>query len=291
MKKNLPLIMIIALVVLVTLVLTAFTVDQRQAAIRFRLGEVVALHTTPGLYFKIPFIENIRVYDTRIQTLDTKDAERIQTSEKNNVLVDSFAKYRIIDVKQFFVSTRGDLNAAEIRLAQSINNDLRDEFSQRTLAEVISGERDNIMESLRIKADKDARSIGIEVLDVRLKRVDLVPEISADVYKRMESERKRAANELRATGAGDADKIKADAERQRTGILAEAYRDAQKTKGEGDAQAARIYAQAFGRNAEFYSFYRSMEAYRESFRSKSDVMVLDPSSDFFKYMRNPGRGK
>jgi len=291
MKKNLPLIMIIALVVLVTLVLTAFTVDQRQAAIRFRLGEVVALHTTPGLYFKIPLIENIRIYDTRIQTLDTKDAERIQTSEKNNVLVDSFVKYRIIDVKQFFVSTRGDIAAAEVRLAQSINNDLRDEFSQRTLAEVISGERDNIMESLRTKADKDARSIGIEVLDVRLKRVDLVPEISADVYKRMESERKRVANELRATGAGDADKIKADAERQRTGILAEAYRDAQKTKGEGDAQAARIYAQAFGRNAEFYSFYRSMEAYRESFRSKSDVMVLDPSSDFFKYMRNPGRGK
>lgn len=291
MKKNLPLIVMITLVVLVTMVLTAFTVDQRQAAIRFRLGEVVALHTTPGLYFKVPLIENIRIYDTRIQTLDTKDAERIQTSEKNNVLVDSFVKYRIIDVKQFFVSTRGDLNAAEVRLAQSINNDLRDEFSQRTLAEVISGERDKIMESLRTKADKDARSIGIEVLDVRLKRVDLVPEISADVYKRMESERKRVANELRATGAGDADKIKADAERQRTGILAEAYRDAQKTKGEGDAQAARIYAQAFGRNAEFYSFYRSMEAYRESFRNKSDVMVLDPSSDFFKYMRNPGRGK
>ena len=291
MKKNLPLIMIIALVVLVTMVLTAFTVDQRQAAIRFRLGEVVAIHTTPGLYFKMPLIENIRTYDTRIQTLDTKDAERIQTSEKNNVLVDSFVKYRIIDVKQFFVSTRGDITAAEVRLAQSINNDLRDEFSQRTLAEVISGERDKIMDSLRSKADKDARSIGIEVLDVRLKRVDLVPEISADVYKRMESERKRVANELRATGAGEADKIKADAERQRTGILAEAYRDAQKTKGEGDAQAARIYAQAFGRNAEFYSFYRSMEAYRESFRNKSDVMVLDPSSDFFKYMRNPGKGK
>lgn len=291
MKKNLPLIIMILVAVLVTLVLTAFTVDQRQAAIRFRLGEVVALHTQPGLYFKVPFIENIRIYDTRIQTLDTKDAERIQTSEKNNVLVDSFVKYRIIDVKQFFVSTRGDINAAEIRLAQSINNDLRDEFSQRTLAEVISGERDKIMESLRVKADKDARSIGIEVLDVRLKRVDLVPEISADVYKRMESERKRVANELRATGAGEADKIKADAERQRTIILAEAYREAQKTKGEGDAQASRVYAQAYSRNAEFYSFYRSMEAYKESFRSKSDVMVLDPSSDFFKYMRNPGRGK
>lgn len=291
MKKNLPLIIMILMGVLVTMVLTAFTVDQRQAAIRFRLGEVVALHTQPGLYFKVPLIENIRIYDTRIQTLDTKDAERIQTSEKNNVLVDSFVKYRIIDVKQFFVSTRGDITAAEVRLAQSVNNDLRDEFSQRTLAEVISGERDKIMESLRLKADKDARSIGIEVLDVRLKRVDLVPEISADVYKRMESERKRVANELRATGAGEADKIKADAERQRTIILAEAYREAQKTKGEGDAQAARVYAQAFGRNAEFYSFYRSMEAYKESFRNKSDVMVLDPSSDFFKYMRNPGRGK
>ncbi|MFO0115249.1 MAG: protease modulator HflC [Betaproteobacteria bacterium] len=280
MNKNVPLIIFISLVALVTMVLTAFTVDQRQAAIRFRLGEVVDVHIKPGLYFRVPLIENIRIYDTRIQT-----------SEKNNVLVDSFVKYRIIDVKQFFVSTRGDITAAEVRLAQSINNDLRDEFSQRTLAEVISGERDKIMDSLRTKADRDARSIGIEVLDVRLKRVDLVPEISADVYKRMESERKRVANELRATGAGEADKIKADAERQRTVILAEAYREAQKTKGEGDAQAARIYAQAFGKNPEFYSFYRSMEAYRESFRNKSDVMVLDPSSDFFKYMRNPGRGK
>lgn len=291
MKKNIPLISIIVIGVLITLVMTAFTVDQRQNAIRFRLGEVVAIHTEPGLYFKVPLIENIRMYDTRIQTLDTKDAERIQTSEKNNVLVDSFVKYRIIDVKQFFVSTRGDINAAELRLAQSINNDLRDEFSKRTLAEVISGKRETIMQNLRVKADTDARAIGISVLDVRLKRVDLVPEISADVYRRMDSERKRVANELRATGSGDADKIKADAERQRTVILAESYREAQKTKGEGDAQAARIYAQAYGRNAEFYSFYRSMEAYRESFKSKSDVMVLEPSSDFFKYMRNPGRGK
>ncbi len=291
MKKNIPFLAVVAIGVLITLIMTAFTVDQRQNAIRFRLGEVVAIHTDPGLYFKIPLIENIRMYDTRIQTLDTKDAERIQTSEKNNVLVDSFVKYRIIDVKQFFVSTRGDITAAELRLAQSINNDLRDEFSKRTLAEVISGKRETIMQNLRVKADADARAIGISVLDVRLKRVDLVPEISADVYRRMDSERKRVANELRATGSGDADKIKADAEKQRTVILAEAYRDAQKTKGEGDAQAARIYAQAYSRNAEFYSFYRSMEAYRESFRNKSDVMVLEPSSDFFKYLRNPGRGK
>ena len=291
MKKKIPLVIFIVVAVLITLVMTAFTVDQRQNAIRFRLGEIVAVHKVPGLYFKVPLIENIRMYDTRIQTLDTKDAERIQTSEKNNVLVDSYMKYRIIDVKQFFVSTRGDIGAAEIRLAQSLNNDLRDEFSKRTLAEVISGKREVIMANLRIKADTDARAIGISVVDVRLKRVDLVPEISADVYRRMDSERKRVANELRATGAGDADKIKADAERQRTVILAEAYRDAQKTKGEGDAQATRIYAQAYGKNAEFYSFYRSMEAYKESFRNKSDVMVLEPSSDFFKYLRNPGRGK
>ncbi len=290
MKKNLPTIAIIAVVILLTLVFTAYTVDQRQAAIRFRLGEVVAIQTEPGLYFKLPLIENVRVYDTRIQTLDTKDAERIQTTEKNNVLVDSFVKYRIIDVKQFFVSTGGDISKAEIRLSQSVNNDLRDEFSKRTLSEVISGERDKIMESLRIKTDADARSIGIEVLDVRLKRVDLVPEISADIYKRMDSERKRVANELRSTGSGEAEKIRADAERQREIILAEAYRDAQKIKGEGDASAARIYAQAFSKNPEFYSFYRSMEAYRNSFRNKSDVMILEPSSDFFKYLKNPNKG-
>ena len=291
MKKSLSIGLSVVIPILLVLVFSAYTVDQRQAAIRFRLGEVVAIQTDPGLYFKVPFVDNVKLYDTRIQTLDTKDAERIQTKEKNNVLVDSFVKYRIIDVQQFFVSTRGDLNAAEVRLAQSVNNDLRDEFSQRTLAEVISGQREKIMENLRVKSDRDARAIGIAVLDVRLKRVDLVPEISADVYRRMDSERKRAANELRSTGSGEAEKIRADAERQREIILAEAYRDAQKIKGEGDATSARIYAQAFTKNPEFYSFYRSMEAYRNSFRNKSDVMVLEPSSDFFKYMKNPGRGK
>ena len=289
MKRNLPNVVLVIVLVLLALVFSAYTVDQRQAAIRLRLGEVVAVQTEPGLYFKLPMIENVRLYDTRIQTLDTKDAERIQTKEKNNVLVDSFVKYRIIDVKQFLVSTKGDLNAAEVRLSQSINNDLRDEFSQRTLTEVISGERDKIMESLRAKSDKDARTIGIEVLDVRLKRVDLVPEISADIYKRMDSERKRVANELRSTGAGEAEKIRADAERQRDIILAEAYRDAQKIKGEGDAEAARIYADAFGRDPQFAQFYRSLDAYKASLGKKSDVMVLDPaSSEFFKVFRgNP----
>ena len=290
MQKNLPIFAIGAALLLLLIVMSAYTVDQRQAAIRFRLGEVVAIQTEPGLYFKVPLVENIRVYDTRIQTLDAKDAERIQTKEKNNVLVDSFVKYRIIDVKQFFVSTGGDLSRAEVRLSQSVNDDLRAEFGQRTLAEVISGERDKIMASLRLKTDKDARSIGIEVLDVRLKRVDLVPEISADVYRRMDSERKRVANELRSTGSGEAEKIRADAERQRDIILAEAFREAQKVKGDGDAQASKIYAQAFTKNPEFYSFYRSMDAYRNSFRNRSDVMVLEPNSDFFKYLKNPNKG-
>ena len=290
MQKSFSIVATIVVLALLTLMFSAYTVDQRQAAIKFRLGEVVAVQKEPGLYFRLPMIENVRLYDTRIQTMDTKDAERIQTMEKNNVLVDSFVKYRIIDVKQFFVSTGGDISRAEIRLAQSVNNDLRDEFSKRTLSEVISGERSKIMEDMRAKSDADARSIGIEVLDVRLKRVDFVPEINPDVYKRMDSERKRVANEFRSTGAGEAEKIKADADRQREIILAEAYRDAQKIKGEGDAGAARIYAAAFTKNAEFYSFYRSMEAYRNSFRNKSDVMVLEPSSDFFKYLKNPNKG-
>jgi membrane protease subunit HflC len=291
-KPNLPAISAGIILVALVLLFSAYTVDQRQAAIRFRLGEVVAIQTEPGLYFKLPApIENVRLYDTRIQTIDAKDPERIQTVEKANVLVDSFVKYRIVDVRQFFLSTRGDQNGAEQRLLQAINNDLREEFSRRSLADAISGERDKIMEALRAKADRDARSFGIEVMDVRLKRVDLVDDITADVYKRMDSERKRVASETRSTGAGEAEMIRAEAEKQREVILAEAYRDAQKIKGEGDAAAARIYAAAYGRNPEFYSFYRSLEAYRNSLRTKSDVLVLDPSSDFFRYLKNPGRGK
>lgn len=289
MQKNLSSILLIAAIIMVIIASSAYTVDQRQAAIRFRLGEIVATQTDPGLYFKIPLIENVKLYDTRIQTLDSKDAERIQTKEKNNVLVDSFVKYRIRDVKNFYKSTGGVLATAEVRLSQGINDDLRAEFGQRTLNEVISGEREKIMASLRVKADKDAEVIGLEVIDVRLKRVDLVPEISGDVYKRMESERKRVANELRSTGAGEAEKIRADAERQKDIILAEATREAQKVKGEGDAQAAKIYASAYNKNPEFYAFYRSMDAYKNSFRNKGDVMVLDPSSEFFKYLKNPGK--
>jgi modulator of FtsH protease HflC len=291
MRRNAGMLMIGLLLLALVLAMSLYTVDQRKAAIKFQLGEVVAVQTEPGLYFLVPIFQNVRLYDTRIQTLDARDAERFLTSENKNVLVDSFVKWRIIDVRQYFVSVRGDPVAAEARISQTVNDALRAEFARRTVHDVVSGERDTVMNTVADKVDKDVKGIGVEVVDVRLKRVDLVPEISSDVYRRMESERKRVANELRATGQAEGEKIKAEADRSRQITVAEAYRDAQRVKGEGDAQAARIYAEAFGRNPEFYSFYRSMEAYRQGMRTKSDVMVLDPSSDFFKYFKSPGRGK
>jgi membrane protease subunit HflC len=291
MNRPTAAVIIASVVTLLVLSMSVYTVDQRKAAIKFQLGEVVSMQTEPGLYFMVPVLQNVRLYDTRIQTYDTKDAERFLTSENKNVLVDSFVKWRVIDVRQYYVSVRGDPAAAEARISQTVNDALRAEFAKRTVHDVVSGERQKIMDTVADKVDKDVKNIGVEVVDVRLKRVDLVPEISSDVYRRMESERKRVANELRSTGAAEGEKIKADADRQKQVIVAEAYRDAQRIKGEGDAQAARIYAEAFGRNPEFYSFYRSLEAYRASLRNKSDVMVLEPSSDFFKYLKSPGRGK
>jgi len=204
-------------------------------------------------------------------------------------MVDSFIKWRIVDVKQYYISVGGDEERARNRLLQTVNSSMREEFGKRTINEVVSGERDKIMEVLRTKTDSDARKIGVEVLDVRLKRVDFPLEISESVYRRMDAERKRVANELRASGAAEGEKIKADADRQREVILAEAYRTAQKTKGEGDAKASALYAAAFGRNPEFYSFYRSLEAYKQSFKDKNDVMVIDPSSAFFKYLKSSGK--
>lgn len=284
----------IILVVVISLFLLAsmslYTVDQRQQAIVFQLGEVVDVKTAPGLYAKIPLVQNVRFFESRIMTLDAAEPERFITSEKKNVLVDLFVKWRIIDVKQYYISVRGDEAQAQSRLAQTVNSSLRDEFGNRTVHDVVSGERDKIMEIMRQKADADARKIGVEVVDVRLKRVDLPQEVSESVYRRMEAERKRVANELRSTGAAESEKIRADADRQREVLLAEAYRKAQQVKGEGDAKASAIYAGAFQQNPEFYSFYRSLEAYKQTFKSKNDVMVLEPSSEFFKYLKNPGRG-
>lgn len=287
MSKSMGNMLVGVVVVLVLLSMSTYVVDQRQNAIVFQLGEVVEVKTAPGLYFKVPLMQNVRFFDARILTLDTIDPERFITAEKKNVLVDSFIKWRIVDVKQYYISVGGDEERAKTRLLQTVNSSMREEFGKRTIHEVVSGERDKIMEVLRTKADSDARKIGVEVLDVRLKRVDFPPEISDSVYRRMDAERKRVANELRASGAAEGEKIKADADRQREVILAEAYRDAQKTKGEGDAKAAGLYAAAFGRNTEFYSFYRSLEAYKQSFKDKGDVMVIDPSSAFFKYMKSP----
>ena len=279
--------------ILVALLLLAssslYIVDQRQQAILFQLGEVVDVKTSPGLYFKIPLAQNVRYFDSRILTMDTAEPERFITSEKKNVLVDLFVKWRIVDVKQYYVSVRGDEMLAQTRLAQTVNSSLRDEFGNRTVHDVVSGERDKIMEIMRQKADADARKIGVEVVDVRLKRVDLPQEVSESVYRRMEAERKRVANELRSTGSAESEKIRADADRQREVILAEAYRKAQEVKGEGDAKASAIYAGAFQANPEFYAFYRSMDAYKQSFKNKGDMLVLEPTSEFFKYIKNSGR--
>ena len=268
-----------------------YIVDQRQQAILFQLGEVIDVKTEPGLYFKIPMAQNVRFFEKRILTMNTEEPERFITSEKKNVLVDLFVKWRIVDVKQYYISVRGDESLAQTRLAQTINASLRDEFGNRTVHDVVSGERDVIMEIMRQKADSDARSIGVEVVDVRLKRVDLPQEVSESVYRRMEAERKRVANELRSTGAAESEKIRADADRQREVIMAEAYREAQKTMGDGDSQAAATYSNAFQKDAEFYAFWRSVDAYKQSFKNKGDMLVLEPTSDFFKYLKNPAVNK
>jgi len=289
MKSGISFIAALVGAALVLLGLSIFTVDQRQYAIVFQLGEVKDVITEPGLNVKWPLIQNVRYFDRRILTMDSNEPERFITSEKKNVLVDSFVKWRIVDPKLYYISVGGDETRARTRLSQTVNAGLREEFGKRTVHDVVSGERDRIMEDMRAKADQDARKIGVQIVDVRLKRVDLPTEVSESVYRRMEAERKRVANELRSEGSAEAEKIRADADKQREVIVAEAYRDAQKSKGDGDAKAAAIYAQAFGQNAEFYAFYRSLEAYRNSFRSKSDVIVVEPNSDFFKYLRNQGR--
>lgn len=264
-----------------------YVVDQRQFAVVFALGQVKQTRKEPGLYAKLPApFENVRFFDKRIQTIDTPDAERFITSEKKNLLVDTYVKWKIVDPRLFFVSFNGDIGRAQVRLSQIVKSALNEEITKRTVPEVVSGERTQVMNSITRKVEDDAKDIGVEIVDVRLKRVDLLPEVSDSVYRRMEAERKRVANDLRATGAAESEKIRADADRQREVILAEAYKDAQTIKGQGDAKAASIYNAAFGKNPEFFSFYRSLDAYKQSFASKSDVMVIDPASDFFRFMRS-----
>jgi membrane protease subunit HflC len=284
---------ILALVVAILLVASQsiYTVDQTKYAIKFQLGEIVETKTQPGLYFKIPLIQNVRFYDNRNLTLENSEPDRVTTSEKTPLLVDFIVLWRINDVKQYYVSVQGDEEAARRRISQTVRSNLAEEFNKRTMHDAISNERDRITTVTRQKADADAKTIGVEVVDVRLRRIELPPDVTGPVYQRMESERRRVANELRSTGAAESEKIRADADRQRQVILADAYRAAQKIKGEGDAKASAIYAQAYGQNPEFYAFYRSLEAYKATWKNKSDLMVLDPSAEFFQYFKQYGSGR
>ena len=272
-------------VLLALLVSTMFTVTERERAVKFQFGEIVRDDFKPGLYFKIPLIQNVRKFDARVLTLDSEPEEYL-TSEKKNVLVDSFVKWRIENVARYFTATGGDVTNANQRLSELIKNGLRDEFGKRTIQEVISGERAQIMDLLTVQANKQVKELGIQVVDVRILRIEYVASISNSVYQRMEAERQRVAKDLRSRGAEAGEKIRADADRQRTVILAEAYRDAERTRGEGDATSSEIYAKAFSKNSEFYSFYRSLTAYKKTFADRSDIIVLKPDSEFFKYFNS-----
>lgn len=276
----------LAPIVLIALILLiyafTFTVHQTEVAIKLRLGEIVDSEYEPGLHFMVPVVNNIKKFDRRIQTLDSRP-QRFLTVEKKDVIVDSFAKWRITNPGQFFRSTGGDSMRTARLLSERVNTALRDEFGKRTIQEVVSEERMEIMEILRKKIDTNAAELGIEVVDVRVKKIDLPPEVSESVYQRMRAERERVARDLRAQGAEAAERIRADADRQRTVILANAYRESETLRGEGDAKAAEIYANAFNQNRDFFSFYRSLTAYRKAFQEGGDVLVLEPDSDFFRF--------
>jgi membrane protease subunit HflC len=269
---------------------TVFVVDQRKFAVVLALGDVREVISEPGLHFKLPPpFQNVVLLDKRVLTLDTPDAERFTTAEKKDIVVDAFVKWHIVDPRQYIVSFGGDEAKARERLAQVVKAALNSEISKRSAHDVISGARAGIVDAVRSRIEADAKQGGVAIVDVRLKRIDYIDQITNSVYERMKAERVRVANDLRSTGAAEGEKIRADADRQRTVILAEAFRDAEKIKGEGDAKASQIYAQSFGKDPEFYKFYRSMEAYRATFRNRGDVMVLDSNSEFFKYFKNPGK--
>ncbi len=269
--------------VLLVAVMSVFTVGQNEKVIKFRLGEIVKNDYAPGLHFKIPFINNVKKFDGRIQTMDAKP-ERFLTAEKKNVIVDSFVKWRIGNVSTFYTSVAGDIDQANLRLDQIIKDAFRSEFSKRNIKQLISTDRSAIREILTNNSKAVAAELGMEIVDVQVMRIDLPPEVSSSVFRRMEAERERVAREFRSQGAEAAERIRADADRQRVVTLANAFRDAEKLRGEGDATSSEIYANAFGADAEFFTFYRSLNAYKKSF-STGSMMVLDPNSDFFKYFK------
>jgi len=275
-----------ALLALMLAASTLFVVDQRQVGVVYALGEIKEVISDPGLHLKMPPpFQNVVFLDKRVQTLDSPETRPIFTAEKKSLVIDWLVKWRINDPKQFIRNNGADFRNLESRLAPVVQAAFNEEITKRDVRGVLAGEREKVMKDVRTRLSDEAKAFGIEIVDVRIKRVDFVADITDSVYRRMESERKQVANELRSQGAAEGEKIRADADRQREVIIAEAYRDAQKIKGEGDAKSSALYAEAFGRDAQFAQFYRSLEAYRSTFRSKSDVMVLDPSSEFFKAMR------
>ncbi len=263
----------------------AFTVNQWEVALKLQLGEIIDTDYDPGLHWMIPLVNNVKTFDGRIQTMDSRP-ERFLTSEKKDVIVDYFAKWRIANVAQYFRSTGGSEEKTARLLQERINTSLRDEFGKRTVQEVISGERAEIMMLLTKDSDAKAAELGVEILDVRVKQIDLPPEVSDSVYQRMRAERERVARDLRALGAEAAEKIRANADRERVVIVADAYSEAEQLRGEGDGKASEIYANAYNQDSEFYAFYRSLNAYKNSFSQSGDVMVLQPDSDFFRYLKN-----
>jgi len=285
--KKINLISIVLIPIIVILASSSlYIVNETQVAIKLRLGEVVAIEEVPGLKFKTPFVNNVVFFDQRIQTLDSSP-EAFLTIEKKNVIVDSYVKWRITNVEKFYISTGGTMASANLRLAQNNQDALRSEFSKRTIKEVVSDQREAIMATVKAKLKAIAESeYGIEIIDVRIKRIELSQEVRNSVYLRMETERKGLANKLRSEGSEEAEKIQAFAEKERTIILANAYRDSEKIRGEGDAESASNYAQAYSQDAEFYSFYRSLESYRKSFGQPGDILVLSPDSEFFRHF-NP----
>ncbi len=278
----------IVLVVVLTVSSTVYTVDERERVIVVRLGEVLRYDDAPGVHLKLPFLDTLRYFDSRVLTMDA-DAQPFLTQEKKYVLVDSYVKWRIQDPLKYFLTVGGSESGARQRLEQLTNSGLRDEVNKRPVKSVVSTDRAKIMQIVTAAADAEARKFGIEVVDVRLQRVDLPDEVSQSVYQRMKAERSRIANELRAQGAEAAEKIRAEAERKREIMLADAYRKGESMRGEGDARATSIYGAAAGKAPEFYSLYRSLSAYRESFKKKDDIMIVDPSADFFRYMKKPSR--
>jgi membrane protease subunit HflC len=281
-------IMFIVVAILFIGSMSVFTVDQREKVIVFRLGEIVRTDLEPGLHFKMPFINNVKKYDGRIQTLDSR-AERFLTSEKKNVIVDSFVKWKISNVNDFYRAVGGDPQQVDTRLNQFVKEGLRAAFSKQTIKELISVGRDIVRVDLVKDVNLLGKGLGIEIIDVRIKRIDLPEEVSSSVYKRMESERERVARDFRSRGKEAAERIRADADKQAEIILAKAYKESQELRGKGDAIAAETYASAYNKNKEFFSFYRSLDAYRKSMGSGNDLIVLEPNSDFFKYFKNEGK--